>query len=209
MEKPSTEGLPLSHLPPHSSAVPMLIGPGGLPAHPLPLSHLPPNHPSLVTSPQTATVPPNTTSSIQGSARVFRFNLKHISHLSMIIIIVFTVQPLNLLGSTASLIPPHSASSVVHPGLHRQPSETPGLHHQLVLCDLLLNHNGCHLLVSYIFFNFCFSSSLVPFVDIRVVVRFHHRFHQHLAVIRSRRRLSVCHVVNMTDFLFHYIFLQI
>lgn len=63
--KPNLEGL-MSHMPPHSSAVPMLIGPSGLPAHPLPLSHLPPNHPSLVTSPQTATVPPNTSSSIQG-----------------------------------------------------------------------------------------------------------------------------------------------
>lgn len=65
-DKSSSEGLQMSHLPPHTSAVPMLIGPSGLPAHPLPLSHLPPNHPSLVTSPQTATVPPNTSSSIQG-----------------------------------------------------------------------------------------------------------------------------------------------
>lgn len=61
--KPNIDGL-ISHLPPHSSAVPMLIGPTGLPAHPIPLSHLPPNHPSLVTSPQIA-VPPNS-SSIQG-----------------------------------------------------------------------------------------------------------------------------------------------
>lgn len=64
--KPNVDAL-MSHLPPHTSAVPMLIGPSGLPAHPLPLSHLPPNHPSLVTSPQTATVPPNTSSSIQGT----------------------------------------------------------------------------------------------------------------------------------------------
>lgn len=66
-DKPTTEGLSLPHLPPHTSAIPMLIGPTGLPAHPLPLSHLPPNHPSLVSSPQTATVPPNTSSSIQGT----------------------------------------------------------------------------------------------------------------------------------------------
>lgn len=127
--KPNTEGL-MSHLPPHSSGVPMLIGPTGLPAHPLSLSHLPPNHPSLVSSPQTATVPPNTASSIQGTLHTvqegsFIVNSTALNYFTQ------TVQPLNLLGSTASLIAPPSTSTVVHPGLHRPP-ETSGLHHQWV-----------------------------------------------------------------------------